>query len=340
MISNIYTISSLEEAEIYTEKIFSSRCNLFGFDTETTINRSDDKGKVSLIQIYQDGYCYLYQVYRIWKNTGVFPPKLAKFLSNPNYIKVGVAADNDAYLIEKSYNIRVYGVVDIQYIARSMNIPDISMTGLVARFDIQVYKQNKSNIWTDWDIDLNQKHIQYAAFDSLISLLIYQKLFHIQERETNVSTFKEDEEDTLLLSWIKKKKILPSKNMNTLTNYISNSYKRWMKMYTLHERLTLAEKAIQRYIEKKQIHKDIYSISLVEEKQEDTSLTGSVFSFLKYQFGSRRKKESLINQLCNSSNVLLRYPSEQRRDKAEEMLNLFVQEGKLIYNNEYYYLPE
>lgn len=338
----LHTYSDVDRS---IEKMLMSGPVVFGFDTETTIERKEDHGKVSVIQIHTGNVCYIFQVYRIWKNEGMFPSKLAAFLSNPNYIKVGVAADNDGRMIEKSYGVRVAGVIDVQYIARSMRIPDLSMEGLAARFAPLFHKGSKGNVWTNWDNDLDEKHISYASTDALLSLLIYQGIFTGVVPNEDEYVFDNEQEDNLLFNWLSEKERLPAKSISMLSNFIANSYSRWSKMYSLQERVALAQESVTRMVEDKRLK--IYGGYLMRYDMNNIPIARSpvcksgdeALDLISHQFGNRRKKESLINQLYNSCSLLLKYDPVMKKIKAEELVDKLVQEGKLIYNYGYYYLP-
>lgn len=241
----VYVISEIGDVDAAVKRMMLDMVNVVGFDTETTIKREDDKGLVSLIQIHTGTICTIYQIYRIWKQSGIFPSTLAKFLSNPQIIKVGVASEGDRQKIKKSYNIDVYGVIDIQYIARSIGNTHISLRDLGQRYVPEIQKEDKKSIWTNWDIDLPQKSIDYASTDALLSLLIYKRLI---SDVSDVHVFHVDVEDRQLHQWLSSMGYLHGRSTHSLINLVANNYHPWMKIYSLRQRLTLATGCIRRII--------------------------------------------------------------------------------------------
>lgn len=247
--SNVHIATTSEESSVLVEKMQLGDITTFGFDTETTISRTEHGGRTSTVQLHSGYECYIFQVYRIWKSEGAFPPKLSKFLSNPLFIKVGVASEGDARRLEEGYDIKCSGVVDIQHIARSIHVPNISMEGLASKYVPFLSKGNKSNIYTDWDTDLNEKHIKYAATDALLSLLIYRSIFHPPPvSEPKRMVLDDSEEDNALLKWLSTGNRLPARSTDTVINMICNSYGRWAKLYTRTEKVAMAQSSLERLI--------------------------------------------------------------------------------------------
>lgn len=242
--------TTYEEANVYISRLLAKGINTFGFDTETTVDRLEDKGKVSVIQIYGADVCCIFQVYRIWKNEGMFPKKLAKFLNNATYIKVGVAADNDARYITQSYGVSCRGVLDIQYLCISLGIKELSMDKLAQKY-LNTRKYEKNNVFTNWDIDLDVKHMQYGAIDGYLSLAIYYAILHIpltQDLALEYHPFDIEH----LVHWIKStQQGKPTKE--ALIKRICNHYPPAHSLLTSKERYDVVSCVLDEIIEMKHI---------------------------------------------------------------------------------------
>lgn len=368
MNSTRYVISSSEEVSVYIEKLSSGNVNTFGFDTETTIDRVVDKGFPSVVQIHTSTECYIFQVYRMWKRDGCFPSRLSKFLSNPHYIKVGIGSENDVRQLEQCYSMRCSGIIDVQHIARSMNLVDISMDGLARKYIPHIPKGNKSSIYTNWDIDLSEKHIQYAATDGLLSLLIYKQMFNIQDTKIDTHAFVSTVEDDELLRWLSQGGRLPARGMDSIVNMVSNSYGRWAKMYTKGDKDLYTRQCVGRLIDAGRLVSSYGHILLPLEHAEVTntvqprliaptdfvrkipvepvstthsssSVNSEAMKVLSIQFGAPRKKDKIINQLCSSMGSLSLFSTDEKKKCASNILEDLVQEGSLIHMGGYYTLP-
>ena len=378
MNNNIHIAYTNEMASVFVERLQSKNVTTFGFDTETTIERKEDQGLTSIIQIYTGYECYIFQVYRIWRKERCFPPKLAKFMSNPHFIKTGVASENDARRLEEQYQIRCSGIIDIQHIARSMGLSDISMEGLATKYVPQVHKESKSSIYTNWDVDLDGKHIRYAATDAMLSLLIYQNIFHIDKEYKEDISFDDTVEDEHLLQWLCQSNRLPARNMESIINMVSSSYGRWAKIYTKTDKISMTQSCIQRLmhagklisssnqimlaptpIPSKEVSRLIAPRDIIISppvKQPLTSTPAPItvvkpqesrispvedeaMKVLANQFGSPRKKEKLVNQLCNSMGSISNLTPDEKKNIANHVVDSLVKHGKLIRIHELYYLP-
>lgn len=345
--NNCLVATTIEEANVFVSRMRQARTVLFGFDTETTTSRTEDTGKVSVVQLCNGSKTYIFQVYRMWKNEGSFPPLLTGFLSNASMIKVGVAADNDAKLLELHYGITCRGVIDIQYIATSMGITALNMDDLAAQFCPIFRKMGKGNVFTDWDRDLDDKHIQYAHNDALLSLMIYQGIFTgAIVNDGNDAAIEPQDDHKDLLAWVLSTGKLPTKNTESLANAIANSYSKWAKIFTMEERMRHSTEFVERMIQDGKIVSvggklfDPADTTLIPISRKSIAHDDEygAMALIANQFGHRRKYDSLINQLVNGLKILSSFPMEDRREYAAKILAMIVEEGRLIEKNGYYYL--
>jgi ribonuclease D len=236
----VQVASDYEQCEILSSTLLNSYPVILGFDTETTIGH--DHNIASTVQLSTDKVCYIFQLYRIFKDTGRLPREIIKILQSPEIIKVGVDLNNDINLLSE-YGITLRGTIDIQCIARTMMIPDINLSGLANLFGFQ---KGILNFRWNWDNDLNEQQIRYAANDAYISLQIYQKMISGVNINTNNQDL--DPEEDKYLEWLKKM-LIGSFRIDRVVNQTVNSYGPWVKKYTKNERVELAEKLINKFID-------------------------------------------------------------------------------------------
>jgi ribonuclease D len=242
---------TFEEVQVYANRLLTTNSTLFGFDVETTIGRRDNPTAASIIQISTDKQCYLFQIYRVYKDYGTLPSSIIKLLQTPNIVKVGVDLTNDIEALE-FYGIKPRGMLDIQLIARTMNIADLSLEGLGQRFIPGFEGKVQLNRHWNWDGPLSNEQIQYAGKDAMYALQIYSGLLN----GINISTTIEvdpakDQED--YLKWVKTN--LPMK-YDSLINKTANSYGPWAKKYTKIGRENRARVFLESFLEKGLINLD------------------------------------------------------------------------------------
>lgn len=248
----IQIASNYEQAEILSAKLLKCNPIVIGFDTETSIWRNIDPYHTSILQLSTDNVCYIFQMYRIFKESGRLPREISKILENPNIVKIGADLTNDIRGLA-CYEITLRGTIDIQCIARTMMISDISLKGLITQFFPEESGKEMLNLMWEWDGCLDDQQIQYAAKDAYFSLKIYQKMLNgenVVKISTNIPIEDPEQETEKYLEWLKK---MPKSNpikIEKLVNQTVNSYGPWIKQYTKVERAVFAEKLIRKFIEK------------------------------------------------------------------------------------------
>jgi hypothetical protein len=243
---------TFEEVQVYANRLLTTNSTLFGFDVETTIGRRDDPTAASIIQISTDKECYLFQIYRVYKDFETLPSSIIKLLQTPNIVKVGIDLTNDIEALE-FYGIKPRGMLDIQLIARTMNIADLSLEGLGQRFIPGFEGKVQLNRHWNWDGPLSNEQIQYAGKDAMYALQIYSGLL----TGINISTSTEEDpikDRELYLTWIKSS--FPIK-YDSLVNKTANSYGPWTKRYTKIGRENRARILLNQFLEEKLIQIDL-----------------------------------------------------------------------------------
>lgn len=147
------------------------KAKVVGLDTET--KPSFTRGtyhKVSLVQISTLNHCFLFRLNHIG-----FPPALAEFLTDITIKKVGLSLRDDFNGLNKHHKFMPENVVDIQSIAQSYGIMELSLQKIYAiLFEKKI---SKSQRLTNWESpELTEQQQRYAATDAWASLQIYLQL--------------------------------------------------------------------------------------------------------------------------------------------------------------------
>jgi ribonuclease D len=142
-----------------------------GIDTETKPSfKSGASNKVSLLQLSELERCFLFRL-----NLVYFLQELQDFLNDSNIKKVGLSLHDDFRLLNKRQNFHPANFVDIQNIAKSYGIMELSLQKIYAI--IFGKKISKAQRLSDWEKSpLTEKQLRYAATDAWASLQIYLQL--------------------------------------------------------------------------------------------------------------------------------------------------------------------
>jgi len=142
-----------------------------GLDTETkpAFTRGTHH-KVSLVQISTLEHCFLFRLNKI-----DFPTELAEFLADENIKKIGLSLRDDLSGLNKHHNFKPANFVDIQTIAQSYGILELSLQKIYAILFSK--KISKSQRLSNWESpELTEQQQRYAATDAWASLQIYLQL--------------------------------------------------------------------------------------------------------------------------------------------------------------------
>jgi len=152
------------------------RSPVVGLDTET--KPSFTRGthhKVSLVQISTLDHCFLFRL-----NKTNFPPALADFLSDENVKKIGLSLRYDFSGLNKHHIFKPANFVDIQTIAQSYGIMELSLQKIYAiLFGKKISKSQRLSNWES--PELSEQQQRYAATDAWASLQIYLQLMTEQK---------------------------------------------------------------------------------------------------------------------------------------------------------------
>ncbi|CAO3568939.1 unnamed protein product [Mortierella alpina] len=239
-----------------------------GFDTETTSNfHPSYHPSTSLIQIASQDVCLFFQIYRITQagakgQPSPFPPRLKRFLEDPEQLKAGVGAGNDAKELKQAYGIQCAGIINLETMAKERKILAASLADLDAMFGRpgrEVIKTKKMLGW-NWDSqDLNPTWVWYAAKDAFAGVTIYENMlsnsikegylpyeqqFPMTDRQTAADIF------AFLEKCVGKSKKV---TLSSLESTVTKSYPRFHKICQPQDRSLQAKKYIRMLLNKGKI---------------------------------------------------------------------------------------
>lgn len=165
----ITLVDELSEMQAAIDELRSSK--VVGIDTETkpAFTRGTHN-KVSLLQISTLDHCFLFRLNKIG-----FPPSLADFLSDTDVRKIGLSLRDDFIGLNKQHNFVPGNCIDLQSIAKSYGIMELSLQKIYAIIFGQ--KISKSQRLTNWEnSELTELQQRYAATDAWASLKMYVEL--------------------------------------------------------------------------------------------------------------------------------------------------------------------
>ena len=165
-------ITLVDELSIVDSAIAELRkSKIVGIDTETkpAFIRGTHH-KVSLVQISTLDHCFLFRLNKI-----DFPIALAEFLADDSIRKIGLSLRDDLSGLNKHHNFKPANFIDIQSIAQSYGIMELSLQKIYAiLFEKKI---SKSQRLTNWENpELTELQQRYAATDAWASLQIYLQL--------------------------------------------------------------------------------------------------------------------------------------------------------------------
>ena len=165
----ITLVDELSKIEPALEELRKSA--VVGLDTET--KPSFTRGthhKVSLVQISTLDHCFLFRL-----NKTNFPNALSEFLADESVRKIGLSLRDDFSGLNKHHIFKPANFVDIQTIAQSYGIMDLSLQKIYAiLFGKKISKSQRLSNWES--PELTEQQQRYAATVAWASLQIYLQL--------------------------------------------------------------------------------------------------------------------------------------------------------------------
>lgn len=145
--------------------------SMLGFDTET--RPAFKKGvvhEVSLLQLCTETKAFLFRL----KELSEFS-EIRSLLSNPDIIKAGVAIHDDIIGLQRLFDFKPDGFIELQDYVKKFGIEDNGLKKLSA--NILGFQISKRQQTSNWEVpQLSQAQIEYAATDAWVCYEIYSLL--------------------------------------------------------------------------------------------------------------------------------------------------------------------
>ena len=144
-----------------------------GFDTESKPTfKKGQFNHVALVQVAVPDKVYLLRIHQIGITT-----TLARFLSNEQIKKIGIALDDDLIALKRRRRFGPSGFLDLNKIAPTLGIENIGARNLSALLlNNRISKNQQISNWEN--PTLTGPQVRYAATDAWICLEIYNKLMN------------------------------------------------------------------------------------------------------------------------------------------------------------------
>ncbi len=153
-----------------------NRCRIIGFDTESrpSFKKNQHYG-VALIQLSTPTKAWLLRT-----NILGFSEGMRAVLEREDILKVGASLKDDTHRLRKLAPFDPKGMIDLQPLARAVNLEEQSVRKLAARLlKLRVSKRAQLSNWES--ATLSEKQQQYAATDAWICLkMLYAPEFQEQ----------------------------------------------------------------------------------------------------------------------------------------------------------------
>lgn len=165
----IYVIDSIDKVNAAVAVLRKS--TIVGLDTETrpTFKRGEHH-TMALMQLSTPSECFLFRINKI----GV-PVALAKYLADPECLKVGLSLHDDFNGLAHISPVKPAGWVEIQDMVGRFKIADLSLQKIYAILFGQ--KISKGQRLTNWEAaTLTPAQQAYAAIDAWACIRIYELL--------------------------------------------------------------------------------------------------------------------------------------------------------------------
>ncbi len=268
---NISVISDWESTEALSKQILDSGEKIIGMDAEGFGQYGTMK--VSLVQLAFGQEVVLIQLDRIWNeyNKTHLPTSFQSLMTSKSIVKVGVDLTNDIEQLTHAYKLRCRGCIDLQDIATVLQIPDISMIGLLQRYfpksDFTRHSELKGKgviQSRSWDADLSDEQIEYAAIDGFLSLKLGIRMLGTAAEAPKLEPPKPEVKDhepdiKQLYNWITGWfNSAESRPMQKVVNQIVNSYAPWRKIYIESERQKRSVEMLRQMIDSGWMQQDLF----------------------------------------------------------------------------------
>ncbi|KAG2159454.1 uncharacterized protein EDB93DRAFT_1115831 [Suillus bovinus] len=155
-----------------------------GFDLEWRIqwNSGAQERRTALVQLCDRSTILLIQVSQMKR----FPERLLEVIQSPDIVKTGANIHNDGEKLYRDFGITAQGLVELGALAHVADdafskiykrrvVSLAKMVAMYLKFNLAKSKERTSN----WEADLNDKMVHYAANDAYAALMVHLKLLDL-----------------------------------------------------------------------------------------------------------------------------------------------------------------
>ena len=195
---DIFIVDNHRKLDIMSKYLLITRPSRFGFDTETTVYtrtlsllqicvkvdynnylfplKLKVRKKIILNSPDKNKYiCFLVYINKIHSKEFINKNNLfLKIMKDKSFVKLCCDADGDSDVLTNYFrrNTPIKGIIDIQLLVRSFGSNNFSLDKISNIFRLR--KQNIDIVRVNFEED-NDENIIYAAYDSYLTLFIYNK---------------------------------------------------------------------------------------------------------------------------------------------------------------------
>jgi len=155
------------------EELNMIACGFVFLDTEWKPMSSKQHNKIALIQLCADKKCYLLHIHKFRDR---IPRQLFNFLSSQKIIKIGLAISYDAKKFHDDYRQPIQPILDLRDFTWFQDRDKKSLNFLVQNI-LKEPNRTKKCTMSNWENDLDDLQIEYAALDVIFMSEIFEKLF-------------------------------------------------------------------------------------------------------------------------------------------------------------------
>ncbi len=198
-----------EDERIQEVCAYLAQSEVLGMDTETKpVFKKGQYNPVSLLQLSGSEHAFLFRLFTFEDRERLAP--LARLLSNPEILKVGVAIVEDCQELYRDYGLVTNGILDLRTLATADHMEVQSLSKIYAL--LYGKRLTKGQRLSDWQqSELTPSQVGYAGLDAYAGLKIYEALNHLRRPEM-ICNLAQVRQDSVAKKGRKRKTGGPKKN--------------------------------------------------------------------------------------------------------------------------------
>ncbi|KAF8078279.1 ribonuclease H-like domain-containing protein [Lyophyllum atratum] len=162
-----------------------------GFDLEwkPTFTKNTPENPVALVQLANQDTILLIQISAMQE----FPAKLKDFLESPDFVKAGVAIQNDVKKLYKDCGVSTRNCVDLSLLARCADNAQwkgkysspLGLARLIEAYENLTLPKGRISR-SNWEGELTSELIEYAGNDAHAGFVLHQRLSSMADAMDNI----------------------------------------------------------------------------------------------------------------------------------------------------------